>query len=590
MLKCVTETEGVQILREVHSGTCDSHAGPRALAAKVIRQGFYWPAMICAANRVTRSCEACQKFSPRSGSPSQFTKLIAHTWPLQHWGLDIVGPLPTAQGNLKFTFVAVEYFTKWIEARAVSTITSKTVQKFFWQNIVCRFGVPSELTVDNCKQFDNQDFKDFCFSIGTKLAFASVYHPQSNGVVERANGKIFTAVKKMLLDDKKGKWANLLPEAVWALNTIECRATGFTPFRLLYGSEAMTPQEIKHGSPRTVPSAVPDVDEPTSNDLIDGDRVFALQALNKYQAQTKAWRDHTVIPREFSEGDLVLVRTAQTESRGKLEPKWEGPFIVKMKASPSAYRLTTPSGEELEHSWNIDNLHNFLFDSLGPARPCNSQINFIPARTLFLPGVRFLTRRSHVIYTRKIPRKNLRRKKTASTVFSIRPIQSTASGSAGYPRVRHSAQKPPKGAAGLAQQVRKIEVFFKRLSVQKSPKGAAGLAQQVRKIEVFFKRLSVQKSPKGAAGLAQRVRKIEGTLHPCKSLHRETVRAKTDYRRSQTDIINVPDQVRNAPMDIAGCAKAHNLIIQTIVTHVQRGHHTLHWFNLRNDSHLPPYS
>jgi ribonuclease HI len=360
MLKCVTETEGVQILREVHSGTCGSHAGPRALAAKVIRQGFYWPAMICAVNRVTRSCEACQKFSPRSGSPSQLTKLIAHTWPLQRWGLDIVRPLPTAQGKLKFTFVAVEYFTKWIEVRAVSTITSKTAQKFFWQNIVCRFGVPSELTIDNGKQFDSQDFKDFCFSIGTKLAFASVYHPQSNGVVEHANGKIFTAIKKMLLDDKKGKWADLLPEAVWALNTTECRATGFTPFCLLYGSEAMTPQEIKHGSPRIVTSAVADVDEPTSKDLIDEDRIFALQALNRYQAQTKAWRDHTVILREFSEGDLVLVRRTRTESRGKLEQKWEGPFIIKTKSSPSAYRLTTQSSEDLEHSWNIDNLRKFF--------------------------------------------------------------------------------------------------------------------------------------------------------------------------------------------------------------------------------------
>jgi transposase InsO family protein len=58
-------------------------------------------------------------------------------------------------------------------------------------------------TVDNGKQFDNQYFKDFCFSIGTKLAFASVYHPQSNEVVERANGKIFTVVKKMLLDEKR---------------------------------------------------------------------------------------------------------------------------------------------------------------------------------------------------------------------------------------------------------------------------------------------------------------------------------------------------------------------------------------------------
>jgi hypothetical protein len=131
MLKCVTETEGIQILHEVHSGTCGSHSGPTALAAKVIRQGFYWLTIICTANQVMRSCEACQKFYPHSSNPSQFTKLIAHTWPLQRWGLDIVGPLPTAQRNLKFTFVAVEYFTKWIEARAVSTITSKTTQKFF---------------------------------------------------------------------------------------------------------------------------------------------------------------------------------------------------------------------------------------------------------------------------------------------------------------------------------------------------------------------------------------------------------------------------------------------------------------------------
>jgi ribonuclease HI len=79
MLKCVTETKCIQILRKVHNGTCGSHSGPRALAAKVIRQGFYWPAIIYAMNRVTRSYEACQKFSPCSGNPSQFTKLIAHT-------------------------------------------------------------------------------------------------------------------------------------------------------------------------------------------------------------------------------------------------------------------------------------------------------------------------------------------------------------------------------------------------------------------------------------------------------------------------------------------------------------------------------
>jgi hypothetical protein len=106
--------------------------------------------------------------------------------------------------------------------------------------------------------------------------------------------------------------------------------------------------------------AIADVDESTFKDLIDGDRVLALQALNKYQAQTKAWRDNSVIPREFREGDLVLTRTIRTVSQGKLEPKWEGPYIVKTKTSPNTYRLTTTSGEDLEHSWNIDNLRKFF--------------------------------------------------------------------------------------------------------------------------------------------------------------------------------------------------------------------------------------
>jgi hypothetical protein len=124
----------------------------------------------------------------------------------------------------------------------------------------------------------------------------------------------------------------------------------------MYGSEAMTPQELKHGSPRTNATATPNIDESTTKDLLDGDHVFALKALNRYQAQTKAWRDSNISPKEFDEGDLVLIRTSRTESQGKLEPKWEGPFIIKKKTSPNSYRLITQSGEYLDHSWNIDNL------------------------------------------------------------------------------------------------------------------------------------------------------------------------------------------------------------------------------------------
>jgi len=108
--------------------------------------------------------------------------------------------LTNSLGGNRFVVVAIEYFTRWIEVKPLATITSKTIKKFFWQNIICRFGVPSLLTVDNGKQFDSEKFKEFYRSIGTKIAFASVYHPESNGAVERANRIIFSAISKTLFN------------------------------------------------------------------------------------------------------------------------------------------------------------------------------------------------------------------------------------------------------------------------------------------------------------------------------------------------------------------------------------------------------
>ena len=78
-------------------------------------------------------------------------------------GIDIVGPLTTAQGNYKFVMVAEEYFTKRIEAKPLVNIVAEGLKRFFWQNIICRFGVPREITFDNAKQFDCDLFKEFCY-------------------------------------------------------------------------------------------------------------------------------------------------------------------------------------------------------------------------------------------------------------------------------------------------------------------------------------------------------------------------------------------------------------------------------------------
>jgi hypothetical protein len=166
-LRCVPTHQGIEILKGIHNGFCGSHISTRALAGKAIRQGFFWPTIVKDAAEVAKTCETCQKNANNQRAPASLSQLITPSWPLQRWGIDLVGPLPTAQGNCRFAIVVVEYFTKWIEAKPLSSISSQTVQKIFWQNIVCRFGVPREITVDNGKQFDSQMFKDFCHSIGT---------------------------------------------------------------------------------------------------------------------------------------------------------------------------------------------------------------------------------------------------------------------------------------------------------------------------------------------------------------------------------------------------------------------------------------
>jgi len=82
LLKCISQTEGRELLREIHSGICGSHIGPRALSAKALRQGFYWPTHIKDAEEIVKTCKACQTFSPIQLGPSAPTQLISVSWPL----------------------------------------------------------------------------------------------------------------------------------------------------------------------------------------------------------------------------------------------------------------------------------------------------------------------------------------------------------------------------------------------------------------------------------------------------------------------------------------------------------------------------
>jgi transposase InsO family protein len=123
------------------------------------------------------------------------------------------------------------------------------------------------------------DIQRFLPSDGVEAAFTSVYHPQSNGAAEKENALIFTAIKKILEDQPKGKWVEELPRAVWSQDTSICRATKFIPFKLLYGEEPITLEEIKFCNARTRAKATYSPSEAESKDLLEKECMKAVYNL-----------------------------------------------------------------------------------------------------------------------------------------------------------------------------------------------------------------------------------------------------------------------------------------------------------------------
>ncbi|XP_076892064.1 uncharacterized protein LOC143543681 [Bidens hawaiensis] len=149
LLKCVDAQDANYLLREVHEGICGIHAGPRMVVAKIMNTGYYWRGMHVDAEKELRRCSACQRHAPNTLRPNNAMIPVTASWPFQKWAIDITGSFPEAPGRVKFLIVAIDYFTKWIEAQPVATINAASIKKLIWEFIICRFRLPMNLVSDN---------------------------------------------------------------------------------------------------------------------------------------------------------------------------------------------------------------------------------------------------------------------------------------------------------------------------------------------------------------------------------------------------------------------------------------------------------
>ncbi|GJX55120.1 reverse transcriptase domain-containing protein, partial [Tanacetum coccineum] len=202
-LRCVGPLQADYVIREIHEGSCNMHAGPRSVVAKVMRLGYYWPTMHRDARDMIHTCNDCQIHRPVLRNPQQPLTPITAPWPFYKWGIDIAGLFLEGPGKVKILIVAMDDFTKWIKAKAVVTITGNQVKKFVWDNIVCRFGLLGEIVSNNRKQFSDNTFKDWCEKLNITQRFTSVKHLQSKGLIERANRSLGEGIKARLGEGNK---------------------------------------------------------------------------------------------------------------------------------------------------------------------------------------------------------------------------------------------------------------------------------------------------------------------------------------------------------------------------------------------------
>jgi hypothetical protein len=272
-------------------------------------------------------------------------------------------PLQKVLGGFTDLLVAIDKFSKWIEVRPLNSIRSGQAVAFF-TNIIHRFGIPNSIITDYGTQFTGRKFLDFYEDHHIRVDWAVVAHPMTNGQVEHANGMILQGLKPRIYNDlnKFGRrWMKELPSVVWSLRTTPSRATGFTPFFLVYGAEAISPTDLEYGSPRT--RAYDDRSNRTNRedslDQLEEAWDRALLHSTRYQQSLRRYHARGVRSRDLQVGDLVLRLRQDARGRHKIMPPWEGPFIIAKILKPRTYKLANSQGEVYSNAWNIRQLRRF---------------------------------------------------------------------------------------------------------------------------------------------------------------------------------------------------------------------------------------
>lgn len=307
----------IHIAHEVHQGI--------SRTTSVIREHYWWPLMNQEIKVKVENCAVCQSTDrPVKTAPAPLQPVKFPEQPWEKLGLDIVGPVERAPPSQRFFIVLLDYHSKWPEVQATSSVTSTTVITFL-KNVFSREGLPCEIVTDNGVQFVSREFQEFLRQQGIKHRRTALYHPQSNGQVERFNRVLKSCLQLAVVQGRP------LPDAVRdhleAYRRTVHPATGFAPSLLLHGRIHRSRLDVQDMPTREAPANFSE------------QRAQLPERVQVYQDKMKHYSDRRRAVRrpQFQSGQAV--RVFKPIHQDKLHSKYTEPQRIQTQIGPATYRM-----------------------------------------------------------------------------------------------------------------------------------------------------------------------------------------------------------------------------------------------------------
>ena len=357
----VPKTFVSKVIYLAHSHQLGAHLGVDKTYERIVAR-FYWPGIRRAVIDFCKTCDVCQKTAPRPVQKNPLIPLPIIETPFSRIAMDIVGPLPKSARGHRYILVIMDYATRYPEAIPLRTASAKAIAHELFI-LFSRVGICDEIITDQGTCFMSRVLKLLYDWLKVKRVRTSVYHPQTDGLVERFNQTLKKMLKKLIEVDGRD-WDQLIPYVLFSIREVPQASTGFSPFELLYGRQPRGLLDLAKEAWESQPCPHRSVVEHVERLQARARKIWPLVREHMEQAQRDQSRIYNrgAVVREFQVGEKVLVLVPSNEC--KFLAKWQGPYEVAEKLGPVNYRVHRPGRRREQQVYHVN-----LLKKWHPAEP-----------------------------------------------------------------------------------------------------------------------------------------------------------------------------------------------------------------------------